>query len=78
MDTETEWKIQHALDELIVGRTTISIAHRLSTLRNADSLIVVEDGKIVEQGTHAELIRQKGAYYTLVQLQGKALAMRGI
>ncbi|MCL2546128.1 MAG: ABC transporter ATP-binding protein/permease [Oscillospiraceae bacterium] len=78
MDTETEGKIQAALDELIVGRTTISIAHRLSTLRNADSLIVVEDGKIVEQGTHMELIKQKGAYFTLVQLQGKALAMRGI
>lgn len=78
MDTETERNIQNALDQLVVGRTTISIAHRLSTLRNADSLIVIEDGKIVEQGTHADLIRQKGAYYTLVQLQSKALAMRDV
>ncbi len=76
MDTETERNIQNAIDALIVGRTAISIAHRLSTLRNADSLVVLEDGKIVEQGTHIELIKQKGTYYTLVQLQNKALAMR--
>ena len=78
MDTETERRIQAALDSLVKGRTTISIAHRLSTLRNADSLVVIEEGKIVEQGTHLELIRNKGAYFTLVQLQSKALAMRGI
>jgi len=76
MDTETEWKIQAALDKLIVGRTTISIAHRLSTLRNADSLIVIDDGKIVEEGTHLELIRKKGEYFKLVQIQAKALSMR--
>jgi ATP-binding cassette subfamily B protein len=78
MDTETERKIQAALDVLVRGRTTISIAHRLSTLRNADSLVVIEEGKIVEKGTHIELIKNKGAYFTLVQLQSKALAMRDI
>ena len=78
VDTETERKIQAALSELIKNRTTLSIAHRLSTLRDADTLIVLEDGKIVEQGTHAELIKQKGTYFKLFQIQTKALAMRGI
>ena len=78
VDTETEKNIQSALDKLIVGRTTISIAHRLSTLRNADTLIVIENGRIIESGTHDKLIRQKGAYYKLLQIQNKALAMRGI
>lgn len=78
MDTKTERKIQEALSRLIVGRTTISIAHRLSTLRDADFLIVMENGKIVEEGTHMDLIHKKGEYFKLVQLQSKALAMRGI
>lgn len=78
VDTETEKRIQAALDELTKNRTTLSIAHRLSTLRNADELIVLEDGKIVEQGTHNKLVRQKGTYYKLLQIQTKALAMRGI
>lgn len=78
VDTETERAIQDALDKLIQGRTTISIAHRLSTLRNADRLIVLENGKVVEQGTHSELVHNKGTYYKLLQLQSKALAMRGI
>lgn len=78
VDTETERKIQAALGELIKNRTTLSIAHRLSTLRDADELIVLEDGKIVEQGTHSELIKQKGTYFKLFQIQTKALAMRGI
>ncbi|MBE5938829.1 MAG: ATP-binding cassette domain-containing protein [Lachnospiraceae bacterium] len=78
VDTETEQAIQESLDKLVKGRTTLSIAHRLSTLKNADKLIVIDDGKITESGTHKELIEQKGTYYKLMQLQTKALAMRGI
>jgi len=78
VDTETEKNIQASLSVLITNRTTISIAHRLSTLRDADELIVIEDGKITEHGTHDELVRLKGAYYKLLQIQSKALAMRGI
>lgn len=78
VDTETERAIQDSLDKLIKGRTTISIAHRLSTLRNADRLIVLDNGKLVESGTHEELVKERGVYYKLLQLQSKALAMRGI
>jgi ATP-binding cassette subfamily B protein len=78
VDTETERNIQSALEKLSVGRTTLSIAHRISTLRDADMLVVVEDGKIVEQGTHDELIRKKGTYFKLVQIQSEALKFRGI
>lgn len=78
VDTETEMAIQDSLDRLVKGRTTLSIAHRLSTLRNADRLIVIDDGRITEEGTHAELVRRKGTYFKLMQLQSKALAMRGI
>ncbi|HJD24462.1 MAG TPA: ATP-binding cassette domain-containing protein [Firmicutes bacterium] len=78
VDTETERAIQASLEKLIQGRTTISIAHRLSTLRNADRLIVLDNGKLVESGTHEELVQRRGVYYKLLQLQSKALAMRGI
>lgn len=78
VDTQTERAIQRAIDELIRGRTTISIAHRLSTLKSADSLIVLEDGKIAERGTGAELLEKGGIYYRLYQLQTKSLAMRGL
>lgn len=78
VDTETEQAIQASLEELVKGRTTLSIAHRLSTLNNADYLIVIDDGKIAEQGTHQELIEKKGIFHKLMQLQTKALAMRGI
>lgn len=78
MDTETERKIQTALEKLIVGRTAIMIAHRLSTLRDADKLIVVENGKMPEFGTHAELIAQKGIYYKLYKLQLDAMKNIGI
>ena len=78
VDTETERAIQDSLDELVQGRTTISIAHRLSTLRSADHLIVLDNGELVESGTHAELVEKRGVYYKLLQLQTKALAMRGI
>lgn len=76
VDTETETAIQQSINMLIKGRTTISIAHRLSTLRGADRLVVIDDGKVTEEGTHAELLEQKGTYYKLRELQTKALALR--
>ncbi len=78
LDTETERQIQEALENLIKGRTTISIAHRLSTLRNADRLVVIEQGKIKEQGTHEELMILKGAYFNLVKKQNEALKLQGV
>ena len=69
VDTLTEQKIQSAIDTIIQGRTSLVIAHRLSTVRNADLILVVMDGKIVEQGTHAELLKQKGHYYRLYTRQ---------
>ncbi len=78
MDTQTERQIQTALEQLIKGRTTIMIAHRLSTLRDADHLIVIENGKMPEYGTHAELIRKKGIYYGLYKMQLEALRNIGI
>ncbi len=78
VDTETELNIQMALEELVKGRTTISVAHRLSTLRDADELIVIENGKIAERGTHSELMAGRGIYYTLAEIQRKALEYRGI
>lgn len=78
VDTETEKAIQKSLEYLVQNRTTLSIAHRLSTLRHADSLIVIDDGHIIEAGTHSELKEKKGTYYKLLELQTKALAMRGL
>ena len=78
VDTETELAIQKSLEKLGKGRTVLSIAHRLSTLRNATHLIVLDGGKITEYGTHEELMAMKGTYYKLSELQTKALAMRGI
>ena len=72
LDTETEKMIQDALNNLMRGRTTIAIAHRLSTLRNADRLLVLDHGKIAEHGTHTELLEQKGIYYKLVMAQREA------
>lgn len=69
VDTITEQKIQSAIDTIIRGRTSIVIAHRLSTVRNADLILVVRDGRIVEQGRHDELMRQGGAYYKLYTRQ---------
>jgi len=69
VDVETEKQIQEAIGRLISGRTTFAIAHRLSTLRNADRLIVLEKGEIVEMGSHEELMEKKGHFYNLVQTQ---------
>lgn len=78
MDTETERQIQTALERLVKGRTTIMIAHRLSTLRDADKLIVIENGKMPEFGTHLELLNKKGIYHKLYRLQAEALKNIGI
>lgn len=78
VDTETEKAIQQSLDYLTRGRTTLSIAHRLSTLRHADHLIVIDNGFITESGTHEELRAKKGTYFKLLELQTRALAMKGL
>lgn len=69
VDVETEQQIQDAIARLTEGRTTFAIAHRLSTLRNADRLVILEGGRIVEVGTHNELMKKRGIFYELVQLQ---------
>lgn len=71
IDTETEVKIQNALRNLLKGRTAIMIAHRLSTIREADKIIVLDHGKILEQGNHEQLMEKQGVYYELVKAQYK-------
>lgn len=73
MDTETERLIQVALNRLVTGRTTITIAHRLSTLKECNYLFAIDNGEITENGTHAELIAKKGLYYRLYTLQSEAM-----
>ncbi len=69
IDAEAEREIQQALDVLVKGRTTIAIAHRLSTLRNADRILVFDRGRLIEQGSHADLLQQEGTYARLVKIQ---------
>lgn len=76
IDTHTEELIQEALVKLTAGRTSIVIAHRLSTIQRADKIVVMHKGKLAEQGTHQELLTQRGIYWRLYQLQYSALADR--
>ena len=76
LDTQTEKQIQTALNRVIKGRTTIAIAHRLSTLSSADRLIVLDKGKVAEVGTHTELMGRKGVYYRLVMAQRTTAAIK--
>ena len=78
MDTRTEQNIQEALTKLKDGRTTIAIAHRLSTLRDADMLAVIDNGQVVEYGSYVELMQKKGEYYKLYRMQSEALKQVGI
>jgi ATP-binding cassette, subfamily B, bacterial len=72
VDVETEKQLQEAIQRLVAGRTTFAIAHRLSTLRNATRLIVLDEGKITEEGTHQELLDKKGIFYKLVEVQSQS------
>ena len=78
VDTETERQIQKALNTLVQGRTTIAIAHRLSTLYNADRIIALEHGRIAEIGSPNQLIEQKGLFYNLVQIQSQFARLDGV
>ena len=78
VDVETEREIQEAVARLIENRTTVAIAHRLSTLRNASRLVVLDAGRIVEVGTHSELMDKKGVFYNLVELQQQTAEIIGI
>ncbi len=69
IDTQTEVKIQNVMNELMKGRTTFIVAHRLSTIINADLILVISDGEIIEQGSHKELLKQEGVYYNLYKKQ---------
>jgi ATP-binding cassette subfamily B protein len=71
VDSETEKEIQKALENLVQGRTTIAIAHRLSTLHRANRLVVLDRGQVVEEGTHDELMQRGGAYFNLYQAQAR-------
>ena len=69
LDAESEHAVQEALDRAMQGRTTVVVAHRLSTIRNANTIAVVSQGRIVEEGSHADLYRKGGMYHSLVALQ---------
>ena len=78
VDTLTEKAIQNAIATVIEGRTSFVIAHRLSTITNADVILVVKDGKIIERGTHTELMRRKGYYYSLYTRQYEELLVNTV
>lgn len=78
VDTETERQIQKALDTLVQGRTTIAIAHRLSTLYNADRIIALDHGRIAEMGSPQELMEHRGLFYNLVQIQSQFARLDGV
>src|SRR5690606_16375508 len=69
LDTQSEKLVQEALDNMMANRTSVIIAHRLSTIMNADKIIVLNDGKIIETGNHHELLNKNGTYANLIQLQ---------
>ena len=74
IDTRTEMRIQRAFNKLMTGRTSFIVAHRLSTIQNADLILVMHDGRVMEQGTHEELLKKQGFYYELYQSQFAGLA----
>ena len=78
VDTPTEKKLQEAIQRLVAGRTTFAIAHRLSTLRSVDRLVVLDDGKIAEMGTHAELMERAGIFYKLVTTQQETTSVMAV
>ena len=77
LDTESEQLIQASMATLLAGRTTFVIAHRLSTIRRADSILLLEEGRIIERGTHEELMAARGAYYSMVMRQMETSASSG-
>ena len=78
LDSQTELQIQEAMKPLMEGRTTVAIAHRLSTVLAADQILVLDDGRLVEAGTHAELIAKDGLYATLYEIQFKPQLTGGV
>jgi subfamily B ATP-binding cassette protein MsbA len=69
LDTESEQLVQMALEKMMENRTSVVIAHRLSTIQKADVIVVMQKGRIVEQGKHADLLKKQGAYFKLVNMQ---------